>query len=104
MKKSKKKRQEKLINFFFIVAIVTTRTTEREFAKQHRTSFILIWSSIIVKEVRDIFHFNFKEGMKVQPNGYRGVNLGETTNAQQRANAQMQQIKAHLWHPCNTLG
>jgi hypothetical protein len=84
------------------------RTTERELAKQHQTSFILIWSSIIVKKVRDIFHFNFKEGMKDQPNGYRVVNLGETTNAQnqaqQQASAQMQQIKAHLWHPCNTLG
>jgi hypothetical protein len=55
--------------------IVVERTIERELTKQHRTSFTTI------RKVRDKFHCNFKEGMTTHPHGYRGVNVGEITNA-----------------------
>jgi hypothetical protein len=45
--------------------------------------------------------------MRACLDGYKGINLGETPNAQnqaqQQASAQMQQRKPHLRHPCNTL-
>jgi hypothetical protein len=85
----KKERQEKLIKkvpiTISIVVIVAARTIERELAKQHWTSFILTWSSTIVQKVGDIFHLNFKEGIKAHLDGYRGVNLSETTNARNHA-------------------
>jgi hypothetical protein len=55
--------------------IVVEKTIEREFIKQCRASFIAI------RKARDKLHHNFKEGMTIHLDGYRGVNLSETRNA-----------------------
>jgi hypothetical protein len=54
---------------------IVERTIERELIKQHQTSFTTI------RKVRDKFHCNSKEGMTTHPIGYKGVNVGEITNA-----------------------
>jgi hypothetical protein len=59
---------------------IVARTTKKELTKQHRANFILTWSSTLIKEIGDIFHHNFKDGMRVHPIKYKGVNLSETTN------------------------
>jgi hypothetical protein len=75
------KEAKKQANFFLITITIVKRIVERELVKDHPTSFISIWSSTIVKKIRDRFHCNFKERMKCHLARYRGVKLGETTNA-----------------------
>jgi hypothetical protein len=53
---------------------------EKELTRQQQATFIVAWSFAIVKETKDRFHYNFKDGMWAYPLGYKGVNLGWTTN------------------------
>jgi hypothetical protein len=64
---------------------IAKRLVEKELVKQQRTNFIATWSSSIMKEVGDIFHYNFKVGLRTHPCGYKGVNFGSTTQVQKQA-------------------
>jgi hypothetical protein len=55
------------------------RLVQKELAKQQRENSVAAWSLLIVKEVGDKFHYDFKAGLRAHPCGYRGVNLGSTT-------------------------
>jgi hypothetical protein len=41
--------------------------SKKEFIKQQLITFIVTWSFVVIKEVGDKFHCNFKEGMQVHP-------------------------------------
>jgi hypothetical protein len=58
---------------------ITKRLAEKKLAKQQKTNFITAWSSSIMKEVGNKFHYNFKVGLRAHLCGYKGVNLGSTT-------------------------
>jgi hypothetical protein len=60
------------------------RLVRREFAKQ-QANFIVVWSSSIVKEIRNKFHYNFKASMQGCLLGYKGVNFGSTMEAYKQA-------------------
>jgi hypothetical protein len=64
MKERKEKQARKALIVLIIVEIA---------------NFITAWSSSTMKEVGDRFHYNFKVGLQIHPCGYRGVNLGSTT-------------------------
>ncbi len=53
---------------------------EKELTRQQQDTFIVAWSFVVVKDAKDTFHCNFKEGMQAHFLGYKGVNLGWTTN------------------------
>jgi hypothetical protein len=61
------------------VLTTTKRLTKKELAKQQIANFIVAWSSSIMKEARDRFHYNFKVSLRTHPCGYKGVNLGSAT-------------------------
>jgi hypothetical protein len=77
--------------------ITIEKLAKRELVKQQWANFIAIWSSSAVRELGDIFHYNFKVGFQAHPLGYIGVNLDEITQvqkqAQQRNLARMQAIR-----------
>jgi hypothetical protein len=74
--------------------IVVKKLAKRELVKQQWSNFITAWSSSIIREVGDIFNYNFKVGLQVHPLGYKVVNLGEITWVQKQVQlwvlAQMQ--------------
>jgi hypothetical protein len=61
---------------------VAERAVGKELTKQQRTTFIVAWSFATIKEAKDKFRSNFKEGMQAHPLGYKGVNLGWITIGQ----------------------
>jgi hypothetical protein len=91
LKKNKKSRKT------LIMLIASKKLAKKELIKQQWANFIATWSSLVVKEVGDKFHSNFKVGMQVEPSRYRGVNLGSITSAhkqtQLRAKVRMQTRK-----------
>jgi hypothetical protein len=62
----------------FIVLTAIEKLVERKLVKQ-QANFIAVWSSLVLREARTIFHYNFKVGLRVHLLGYWGVNLGEIT-------------------------
>jgi len=44
-------------------------------------NFIVACSSLTIRKVGENFHYNLKVGLWAHPLGYRGVNLGEITQA-----------------------
>jgi len=64
------------------VFTTTKRLTKRELVKQQQDNFIVAWSSSLVRETRNRFHYNFKASIQAHPLGYRGVNLGSITSVE----------------------
>jgi len=83
-KNRRKERQDKQTWKTFTTLTPTERLAKREFAKQW-ANFIVVWSSLVVKEARNKFHYNFKAGMQGRLFGYKGVNLGSTMEAYKQA-------------------
>jgi hypothetical protein len=52
---------------------------EKELVKQQQANFNVAWSSSIVREARNKFHYNFKASLRACLLGYKGVNLDEIT-------------------------
>lgn len=57
----------------------TKRLTKRELVKQ-QANFIIMWSSSLVKEAINRFHYNFNVSIQAHPLGYRGVNFDSITS------------------------
>lgn len=79
-KNKRKERQDKQAWKKFTTLIPIERLVKREFAKQ-QANFIVAWSSLVVREAKNKFHYNFKVGMQVRLLGYKGVNLASTMEA-----------------------
>lgn len=65
--------------------IIVERLTKKEPTKQKQTNFIVVWSSIIIRKVEDIFDYNSKEGMQAHLLRYMVMNLGLTIKVQKKA-------------------
>ncbi len=83
--KLKKVEGRKSLKKTLTTLIIVERLTKKELTKQKQTNFIVVWSSIIIRKVEDIFDYNFKEGMQAHLLRYMGMNLGLTTKVQKQA-------------------
>ncbi len=74
----RKEKQEKKVRKTLTILLVAEKMANFFFVKQ-QANFIVAWSSSVVIEARNKFHYNFKAGLRAHPLRYKGVNLGEIT-------------------------
>ncbi len=79
-KNKRKEKQEKQARKWLTMLIVAKKLAKRELVKQQRANFIVAWSSLVIREVVDIFHYNFNASLRPHLLGYMGVNLGSITH------------------------
>ncbi len=79
IQKNKRKQKQKQAIITFTLLIITKKLIERKLIKQQRTNFNAIQSFSTIREVKDIFHYNFKVGLQAHPLGLtRPQTLQET--------------------------
>jgi hypothetical protein len=71
----RKEKQDKQAKKAITSMIIAKWVFEKELTRQ-QVVFITTWSFATIKGVGNKFHPNFKEGMRIHPLGYKGVNLG----------------------------